>query len=390
MPDGSDGVTVRSIRGIGEIAAADWDACAGPDNPFCAHAFLSAMEDSGSAATASGWSPRHLLIERPDGGVLACAPLYVKGHSYGEYVFDWAWADAWHKAGGRYYPKLQCAVPFTPVTGPRLLVHPAWRQRGLDAALAEAMTSLVDQAGLSSAHVTFSTQAEAEALAARGWLLRMGEQYHWTNQGYGGFDDFLGALSSRKRKSIRKERERASSLDVRIHTLTGDDLRPAHWEAFYRFYLDTIEKKWSNAYLTRDFFFRLGETMADRVVLIMAEKDGRWVAGALNLLGNDTLYGRNWGADGDFRYLHFEMCYYRAIDFAIANGLKKVEAGAQGEHKLSRGYMPIPTWSAHWIADPSFRRAVANFLGEERRRVSESIQELSEGGPYRHSDPCGE
>ncbi len=386
MPDGRNGVTIRSVRGIGDIAAAEWDACAGNDNPFCTHAFLSAMEDSGSAAPDSGWAPRHLVAERTGGGLLACAPLYVKSHSYGEYVFDWGWADAWTKAGGRYYPKLQCAVPFTPVTGPRLLVHPAWRHHGLEEALADAMVNLVDQAGLSSAHVTFPTRAEAEALAARGWLLRMGEQYHWTNDGYGSFDDFLGALSSRKRKSIRKERIRAAELGVGIHTLTGDALKPVHWDAFFRFYLDTVEKKWANAYLTQDFFARLGASMADKAVLIMAEQDGRWVAGALNLLGGDTLYGRNWGSEGEFRYLHFEMCYYRAIDFAIARGLRRVEAGAQGEHKVSRGYMPVPTWSAHWIADPAFRRAVARFLEEERPRVAASIEELTEAGPFRSDD----
>lgn len=386
MPDGNDGVVVRGIPSIDDVAAADWDACAGPDNPFCSHAFLAAMENSGSADAASGWSPRHLLVERPEGGLLACAPLYVKSHSYGEYVFDWGWADAWHRAGGRYYPKLQCAIPFTPVPGSRLLVHPAWRGHGIEGVLADAMTGLVERAKLSSAHVTFSTEAEAKGLAGRGWLLRMGEQYHWPNQGYRDFTDFLDALSSRKRKSIRKERERAAGLGVTIHTLTGSDLKPVHWDAFHRFYLDTIEKKWSNAYLTRDFFERLGANMADRVVLIMAEQQGRWVAGALNLLGTDTLYGRNWGADGDFRYLHFEMCYYRAIDFAIARGLKRVEAGAQGEHKISRGYLPVPTWSAHWIAHPAFRRAVADFLDQERPRIAESIRELSDGGPYRQGD----
>jgi predicted N-acyltransferase len=307
----------------------------------------------------------------------------VKSHSYGEYVFDWSWAEAWTKAGGRYYPKLQCAIPFTPATGPRLLVHPDWSHLGLADSLAEAMVRLVDQADLSSAHITFPTQGEAESLSERGWLVRMGEQYHWTNEGYGSFDDFLAALSSRKRKAIRKERERAAALDVRIHTLTGEAVTPDHLDAFHRFYLDTIDKKWANAYLTRDFFSRLGKSMADKIVLIMAEQDGRWVAGALNLLGNDTLYGRNWGADGAFRYLHFEMCYYRAIDYAISHGLKRVEAGAQGEHKLSRGYMPAATWSAHWIANPSFRRAIARFLDEERGRVAKSIRELSDAGPYR-------
>ena len=383
MPDGSDGLTVRSIRTIDSVSAEAWDICAGVDNPFCTHAFLSAMEDSGSAVPASGWTPHHLLIESLGGRLLACAPIYIKSHSYGEYVFDWSWAEAWNNAGHRYYPKLQCAIPFTPVTGQRLLIHPDWRQRGLEEALADAMVRLVDQAGLSSAHITFPTQTEADALANKGWLLRMGEQYHWTNDGYGSFDDFLSALSSRKRKSIRKERERAAGLGVQIHTLTGNALTAAHWNAFHGFYLDTVEKKWANAYLTKDFFKRLGASMADRIVLIMAEQEGRWVAGALNLLGNDTLYGRNWGSTGQFRHLHFEMCYYRAIDFAIAHGLKRVEAGAQGEHKVSRGYMPTATWSVHWIADPSFRRAVARFLDEERRSVTESIRELSDAGPYR-------
>jgi predicted N-acyltransferase len=331
-----------------------------------------------------------LVAESPSGRLLACAPLYAKTHSYGEYVFDWAWADAWHQAGGRYYPKLQCAVPFTPVTGPRLLIHPDALQMGLEEGLADAMTTLCKKAKLSSAHITFPTRDEAERLTAQGWLLRLGEQYHWTNQGYRDFDDFLAALSSRKRKTIRKERERANSLDVTIHTLTGAEIEETHWDAFYRFYLDTVEKKWANAYLTRDFFSRLGGTMADRVVLIMAERNGRWVAGALNLLGKDALYGRNWGAEGDFRFLHFEMCYYRAIDFAISRGLARVEAGAQGEHKISRGYLPVKTWSAHWIADGSLRRAVARFLDEERRQITETIQNLTDCGPYRHDTPISE
>lgn len=383
MPDGSDAITIRSVGGIADIAAEAWDACAGADNPFCSHAFLLAAEKSGAADADSGWQPCHLVAEDPGGRVIACAPLYAKGHSYGEYVFDWGWADAWRRAGGRYYPKLQCSIPFTPVTGPRLMVRPEWRGLGLDEALADAMSQLTQRSKLSSVHVTFCTEQEAKALADRGWLLRMGEQYHWSNAGYQSFDDFLAALSSRKRKAIRKEREQADALGVTIHCLTGRAVTAEHWDAFYGFYLDTADKKWGHAYLTRDFFHRLGATMADKVVLFMAEQHGQWVAGALNLLGSDTLYGRNWGSTGEFRFLHFEMCYYRAIDFAIARGLKRVEAGAQGEHKVSRGYLPVATWSAHWIRDPAFRRAVAQFLTDERQAVAASIEELTETGPYR-------
>ena len=383
MPDGRNGLTIHTIRSITDVPAPSWDACAGLDNPFCTHAFLSAMEESGSAAPDSGWTPLHLLVENAQGRLLACAPLYVKTHSYGEYVFDWSWANAWQKAGGRYYPKLQCAIPFTPVTGVRLLIHPDHRSAGLEDMLADTMVALARKAGLSSVHVTFATRTEAERLAGRGWLLRIGEQYHWSNQDYGDFDDFLAALSSRKRKTIRKERERANQPGIRIHTLTGPAIEDRHWDAFYRFYLNTVEKKWGNAYLTRDFFGRLGHDMADRVVLFMAEENGRFVAGALNLLGRDTLYGRNWGSEGDYRFLHFEMCYYRAIDFAIAQGLAKVEAGAQGEHKISRGYLPVETWSAHWIADPSLRHAVAVFLEDERRHMAAAIEALADSGPYR-------
>jgi hypothetical protein len=382
MPDGRDAITIRTIDRVDRIPAAAWDACAGGNNPFCSHAFLLAAEKSQSAAAETGWAPQHLLVEDPKGDLLACAPLYVKSHSYGEYVFDWAWADAWRRAGRRYYPKLQCAIPFTPVTGPRLLVRPGLEGLGLEEALADAMVAVAERAKLSSVHITFATEAEARRLADHGWLLRMGQQYHWENDGYASFDDFLGALSSRKRKAIRKERERANALGLTIHTLTGDELTAAHWDAFYRFYLGTVDKKWANAYLTRDFFARLGTAMAERIVLVMAAENGRWVAGALNLRGDDCLYGRNWGAAGEFPFLHFEMCYYRAIDFAIAHGLKRVEAGAQGEHKISRGYLPQPTWSVHWIRDASFRRAIAHYLDEERVAVAESIRDMSEAGPF--------
>lgn len=386
MPDGNDTIIVRHASSILEVPAPDWDACAGDDAPFCRHAFLAALEQSGSATAATGWDPRHLLAEDGTGRLVACAPLYRKTHSYGEYVFDWAWADAWRRAGRAYYPKLQCAVPFTPVGGRRLLVRPELDVREAEQVLAAAMVQQVEGERLSSAHITFLTEGEARRLAARGWLLRMGQQFHWTNEGYRSFEDFLGVLSSRKRKAIRKERERAQADGLNIHTLTGSDITPAHWDAFFAFYRATSDRKWGHPYLTRRFFHRLGETMADRVVLVMAKQHGHWVAGALNMLGGDTLYGRNWGALGDFPFLHFEMCYYRAIDFAIARGLARVEAGAQGEHKLSRGYLPTPTWSVHWIREQPLRRAVAHFLDEERLMVAEAIDDLGTLSPYRDGD----
>ena len=379
-------LSLRSIDGIGKIDPAAWDACAGADNPFLLHGFLRAMEESGSASTRSGWQPTHLLVENKQGELLAAAPLYAKDHSYGEYVFDWGWAEAWHNAGRQYYPKLQSAVPFTPATGRRILVRPDQDRAAMTALLGDAMASVVDQNKLSSAHITFLTQEEALALEARGWMLRIGEQYHWHNQGYRTFDDFLAALSSRKRKAIRKEREKANSLGVEIHCLSGDDLKPSHWDAFYRFYLDTSDKKWGQAYLTRGYFDRLTGPLAERVMLVMAKQDGQWVAGALNFIGSDALYGRNWGSLGDFRFLHFEMCYYRAIDFAIERGLAKVEAGAQGEHKISRGYLPVPTYSVHWIREKPLRDAVAGFLDRERVAMLRQIELQAEEGPYRQED----
>ncbi len=375
-------LTLRSVESIAQVDAAAWNACAGGDNPFLLHGFLSAMEDSGSAAGSSGWQPSHLLVEL-GGELLAAAPLYVKNHSYGEYVFDWGWVEAWHNAGRRYYPKLQCAVPFTPASGRRLLVRPGQDTAEMESLLGGAMAQVVRDNGLSSAHITFLTEPEALNLAEQGWLLRIGEQYHWHNQGYRTFDDFLAALSSRKRKAIRKEREKANALGVRIHCLSGPDLKPEHWDAFYDFYLDTTGKKWGQAYLTRSFFDRLTGPLAERVMLVMAEQDGRWVAGALNFIGSDTLFGRNWGSLGDFRFLHFEMCYYRAIDFAIERGLAKVEAGAQGEHKISRGYLPVPTYSVHWIREKPLRDAVSSFLHRERAAMLRQIAAQTEEGPYR-------
>ena len=379
-------LTLRSIDGIGRIGQEAWDACAGAGNPFLLHGFLQAMEESGSASARSGWQPSHLLVENEAKELLAAAPLYVKSHSYGEYVFDWGWAEAWQNAGRDYYPKLQSAVPFTPATGRRILVRPDQDAALMTALLGDAMSSVADSNKLSSAHITFLTQEEALALEARGWMLRIGEQFHWHNQGYASFDDFLAALSSRKRKAIRKEREKANGLDLDIQCLTGDELKPEHWDAFYRFYLDTSDRKWGQAYLTRGFFDRLTGKLAERIMLVMAKQGGRWVAGALNFIGTDTLFGRNWGSLGDFRFLHFEMCYYRAIDFAIERGLARVEAGAQGEHKISRGYLPVPTYSVHWIREKPLRDAVAGFLDRERLAILHQIELQAEEGPYRQED----
>ncbi|UEM01979.1 GNAT family N-acetyltransferase [Skermanella rosea] len=388
MPDGNDSITVKVIPGIGAVDAAAWDACAGAENPFLSHAFLGALEDSGSCRAVTGWQPQHLVLESPEGGVWGAVPLYLKSHSYGEYVFDHAWANAYERAGGSYYPKLQAAVPFTPVTGPRLLVHPE-APAGVAPALISAMEQLGLRHAVSSIHVTFPTESDWNRFGEAGWLQRIGQQYHWENRGYGSFDDFLGELNSRKRKSIRKERREVAETGVKIHTLTGPDLRQEHWDVFYKFYMDTSDRKWGSAYLNRKFFRQLGETMADRVVLILVEDDGDWVAGALNLLGSDTLYGRNWGCLATYKHLHFEACYYRAIDFAIERGLKRVEAGAQGQHKIQRGYLPTPTYSAHWIRDPGFRAAVADYLRRERPAVESEIAILMQDSPFRQENSCG-
>ena len=377
MADGGDRLTVRVVERVAEVPAAAWDACAGPDYPFLLHAFLEALEASGSATGETGWLPQHLLLEDSRGRLLGAAPLYLKGHSYGEYVFDHGWAAAYERAGGRYYPKLQCAVPFTPITGPRLLIHP---DAGPDAAdlLAAAMVEVARRHKVSSLHVTFPTRAEWERLGAAGFLQRLGQQYHWENEGYRSFDDFLEALASRKRKQIRRERRDALEGGIAIETLTGGAIESRHWDDFFRFYISTSDRKWGSPYLTREFFELLGERMADKIVLVMARQGRRYVAGALNLRGTDTLYGRNWGCLGDFPFLHFEACYYQAIDFAIAHGLKRVEAGAQGRHKIQRGYLPTPTYSAHWISDPGFARAVEDALKRERRAIENEMEVLEE------------
>lgn len=382
MPDGTDGVTIKVLGGISEIAPAQWDACAGPD-PLVGHAFLDALERSGSACPETGWAPCHLVVEDRDGRALACAPLYLKSHSFGEYVFDWSWADAYRRAGGRYYPKLQCAVPFTPVTGRRLLVRPEAPEREMQRLLTAGMLELARLNKVSSLHITFPTGQECRRLEEFGLLPRLGQQYHWENRGYRDFADFLETLSSRKRKAIRKERERAAASGLGVRTLTGAEIRPRHWDAFHGFYLDTTSRKWGEPYLTRNFFHLLGERLAERIALVIAERDGRPVAGALNLIGDGVLYGRNWGAVETHPFLHFECCYYRAIDFAIERGLGRVEAGAQGEHKVQRGYLPQPTYSAHWIADEGFRGVVARFLEHERAMVAEDMAEMAAEGPYR-------
>ena len=371
-------VSARMAEGVSAITAADWDACAGAANPFLSHAFLSALEESGSVGGRSGWQPVPVIVDGPDGRPAAIAPAYAKSHSQGEYVFDHAWADAWQRAGGNYYPKLQVAVPFTPVPGPRLLL----RDPAAAPALIAALEAVTDRHQLSSAHATFVTPDQVPLFEAAGWLIRQGTQYHWRNRGYASFDDFLATLSSRKRKAIRKERAGAVA-GLEIRHLTGAEIGPREWDAFWAFYQDTGSRKWGRPYLTRRFFPLLGETMGDRLVLILAERDGQPIAGALNLIGADTLYGRYWGCVEEVPFLHFELCYYQAIDAAIARGLSTVEAGAQGEHKLARGYEPVPTWSAHYLPDPGFRRAVADFLIRERAAIEEDRAFLATMTPFR-------
>jgi hypothetical protein len=403
--------TARLITGAREIGAARWNALANPEgvadpHPFMTYEFFSALEESGSATARTGWQPCHLVLEhagppplrgKEAGGAngserasaketegardLALMPLYLKSHSQGEYVFDHAWADALERAGGDYYPKLQCSVPFTPVTGRRLLA----RDRADRDKLLKAATAVVRQLNASSLHITFPTREEWQEAGAADYLLRTGEQFHWNNRGYGSFEDFLGELSSAKRKTLRKERAAVRAEGITFDWLTGHDLTEAAWDRFFDFYMDTGSRKWGHPYLTRDFFSRIGSSLKGQVLLIMARRGGRAIAGALNLFGEGVLYGRNWGATEYVPFLHFETCYYQAIDFAIARGLKRVEAGAQGEHKLLRGYLPVETYSAHYIAHPGLRRAVDQFLDAERQAVQENMAELARHGPFRKS-----
>ncbi|HEY5723076.1 MAG TPA: GNAT family N-acetyltransferase [Allosphingosinicella sp.] len=377
-----DPIVARLANGVAEFEAAEWDSCAGSDNPFLSHAFLSALELSGSAAGATGWQPVPIAIDGSDGSPAAVMPAYLKSHSHGEYVFDHSWAAAYERAGGGYYPKLQIAVPFTPVPGRRLLS----RDPALAPALIAAAETLVRNNRLSSAHATFIAEEEVPLFREAGWLIRADLQFHWHNRHYRSFDDFLAALSSRKRKAIR--RERAAALPgLEVEHVTGGAIEERHWDAFWAFYQDTGSRKWGRPYLTRSFFSLLGEKMADRLLLIFATRAGAPIAGALNLIGSDCLYGRYWGAIEDVPNLHFEICYHQAIEAAIERGLARVEAGAQGPHKLSRGYSPVPTWSAHHIADPRLREAVASYLEAERPAVLREIEQLDEMTPFRKAAP---
>src|ERR1700704_4797877 len=407
----SSEITFEAVSSVSQIPAEDWDACANPAsspytfdgvytlpspgaaadscagsisryNPFVSHAFFSALESSGSACARTGWGPRHLLA-RLDGAIAGIVPCYLKSHSQGEYVFDRGWADAYERAGGRYYPKLQASVPFTPAAGPRLLIREGVDREQIGSALASGLVALCGMTKASSVHVTFAREAEAKFLASCGFLQRNDQQFHWHNQGYGCFDDFLATLNSRHRKAIKRERRDAIANGITIHALTGSDLTEDAWDAFFDFYMDTGSRKWGRPYLTRAFFSLVGGSMAKDVLLVMARRQGRWIAGAINFIGSDTLFGRNWGAIEHHPFLHFEVCYYQAIDFAIGRGLKTVEAGAQGEDKIARAAARQTTHPAHYIADPGLRRAIDEYLRRERMYVAEASRELTEAGPFR-------
>ncbi|QPC98540.1 GNAT family N-acetyltransferase [Qipengyuania soli] len=376
MSDG--GLAARVGGSVGAFDRAEWNALAGADNPFVSHEFLTALEDSGSVGPGTGWQATPIVINEEGGPILAAMPAYLKSHSQGEYVFDHSWADAYERAGGRYYPKLQIAAPFTPATGPRLLLS----NEAYAGPLLNAAEQLCLQNRFSSAHATFIEPAQQPLFENAGWMLRSDIQFHWHNRGYSTFDDFLATLSSRKRKDLRKERA-AAQAEVEIVRLTGGDIRPEHWDAFWHFYQDTGARKWGHPYLTREAFDLFGERMGEKIMLVLAVQDRFPVAGALNFIGDDALYGRYWGCTRDIRFLHFELCYYQAIDAAIELGLSRVEAGAQGGHKLARGYEPVETVSAHWIADPGFREAVAEFLQRERAGVAADRNYLSGRTPFR-------
>jgi hypothetical protein len=382
--DRCGGLTFALAGGIDAVSAAEWDACAGQANPFVTHGFLSALEESGSTGPRTGWLPRHATLRDDAGTLVACAPMYAKAHSYGEYVFDHAWANALTRAGGQYYPKLQVAVPFSPVPGPRLLLRPGAEPAALRRAMAAALAECCGALDCSSVHVTFCDADEQADCAAVGWLPRIGVQFHWSNQGYRDFADFLDALSSRKRKAIRKERERARE-GLTVRPLVGREITAQHWRHFHRFYLATVDKRWGQAYLAERFWPAMARRLGDAVVLMLAERDGTPVAAALNLRGQDALYGRNWGTAIDQPFLHFELCYYMAIEFAITHGIARVEAGAQGEHKIARGYLPQRTHSAHHIAHPGLRAAVADFLARETPAIEAEMAELAAASPFRET-----
>ena len=417
-------LSVRVVPAISEISSAAWDACANPGvsnlqaipsgvrkpfratavvlsqrsqlphedkkepldfsyNPFISHDFLLSLEASLSVTGRTGWQPQHVLVESATGEILAAAPCYLKSHSRGEYVFDQGWAEAYERAGGLYYPKLQVSVPFTPAPGRRLLVKSGAQSQAAKTALAAGLVALCERRGASSVHATFLTDDEWRFLAARGFLQRIDQQFHWNNAAYDSFEDFLSALAARKRKLIRRERRDALTPGISVHWLTGSDLTESIWDAFFAFYMDTGSRKWGRPYLTRPFFSMVGEKMRDRILLVMAKRGGRFIAGALNFIGSDTLFGRHWGAIENHPFLHFELCYYQAIEYAIANKLKRVEAGAQGEHKVARGYVPLTTFSSHYIADPALRQAIADYLKRERAYVRAAGEELAALTPFR-------
>ncbi len=383
----AESAVIRVLPSIGEVAAGDWDACAAPEaatlNPFVTHAFLKALEDAKTVGGRSGWMPQHLVLDDGKGGIAGVTPAYLKYHSQGEYVFDHGWADAYERAGGSYYPKLQIAVPFTPVPGPRLMARPGPQQETAERLLAQGAVELARRQSLSSVHITFLTEGEWQRLGGAGFLQRTGKQFHWHNRGYDSFEDFLASLASRKRKTIRRERAQALEAGAAIEWVTGAGITEAHWDAFFSFYMDTGSRKWGRPYLNRRFFSLLGAAMAERCLLVMVKRNGRAIAGALNLIGGDCLYGRYWGAIEHHSCLHFEACYYQAIEFAIAHKLARVEAGAQGDHKLARGYVPVPIYSAHWIADRGLAKAVQRFLQEERCEMEAVRSELAAAAPYR-------
>ncbi len=390
-------LTLRIANSIGDIGAESWDACANPTcpassyaspsaryyNPFLSHDFLSALEFSDSVRPRAGWQPMHLLAEDAQGALLGAVPCYMKSHSRGEYVFDHGWAEAYERAGGSYYPKIQVSVPFTPATGCRLLVRPGPQDSAIRVALADALVDVCRRSNASSVHVTFPTEPEWQLLGDRGYLKRTHQQFHWENAGYGSFDEFLAALASRKRKTIRRERDDALSAGISVHRLTGSDLTESVWDAFFGFYMETGSRKWGRPYLTRTFYSLVGEKMRDRILLVMAKRNGRFIAGAINFIGSHTLFGRHWGATEHHPFLHFELCYYQAIQYAIEHKLARVEAGAQGEHKISRGYLPATTYSAHYIVDPGLRRAIDQYLERERAYVAAAAEELAQTAPFR-------
>ncbi len=394
---------IRTVLSLSEIPAMDWDRCAlwaGPQpsdrvfghtastsgidasNPFISHAFLLALEQSGSVGARTGWTTAHIIAENEAGEIVGVAPTYLKSHSQGEYVFDHSWADAFQRAGGRYYPKLQVAAPFTPATGRRLLAAPGEQALDVERALQQGILALRDQMNASSAHVTFQPEGEWSRMQPEHWLPRVDVQYHWFNRGYASYDDFLGALASRKRKNLKRERRDALSAGITIHRLTGTALTEAVWDDFFAFYMDTGSRKWGRPYLTREFFSLVGQSMPDKIILVMAKREGRYIAGAINFCGSDTLYGRNWGCREDHPFLHFEVCYHQAIDHAIAHGLQRVEAGAQGDHKIARGYEPVLTRSRHAIAHPGLRRAIADFLDHESVQIKQVCEAMRADLPF--------